>query len=81
MNTHPTTWLRTGRLDAVIAALGLVVALGLLPLAFLSSEAYVQSVPVVLGLGCLLYLVSIRRDASVDRSRWTIGEAGSPPRN
>ncbi|WP_415380806.1 hypothetical protein [Halosimplex sp. TS25] len=76
MNTHPTTWLRTGRLDAVIAALGLVVALGLLPLAFLSSEAYVRSVPVVLGLGCLLYLVSIRRDVSADRARWTVGGSG-----
>jgi hypothetical protein len=56
------------RLDAVAAIAGLVLALALFPLRFLASQIYIETIPVVLGIACLLYLVTTYRprDASVE---------------
>ncbi|WP_436909429.1 hypothetical protein [Halosimplex marinum] len=76
MNRRPTAWLPTGRFDLVVAVAGLVLALGLLPLAVLTSSVYVRTVPVVLGLACGTYLFSVRRDLAADRRRWTLDASG-----
>ncbi|WP_123539030.1 hypothetical protein [Halosimplex salinum] len=76
MNVHPTAWLRSGRLDVLMAAVGLVIGVGLLPLAVLSSEAYVQTVPPVLVAACAVYLYSTRRETSASRDRLTVGGSG-----
>jgi len=64
----------TGRLDAVrfdvvAAALGLLLALVLLPLRLLSSQIYIVTLPLVLGAACLLYLVSVRWRSDGDAIR------------
>ncbi|MFC4990355.1 DUF4396 domain-containing protein [Saliphagus infecundisoli] len=48
------------RLDVVAAVGGLAVALLLFPLRFFASQVYIQTVPIVLGLACGLYLLAIR---------------------
>ena len=46
------------RLDVVAAAAGLLLALALFPLRFLASQIYILTIPIVLGLACLCYLVA-----------------------
>ncbi|MFB6150497.1 MAG: hypothetical protein ABEJ40_01700 [Haloarculaceae archaeon] len=46
------------RFDLVAAIGGLVLAVGLFPLRFLASQIYIETVPVVLGLACGLYLLA-----------------------
>ncbi|WP_135364462.1 hypothetical protein [Halosimplex halophilum] len=76
MNRRPTSWLPSARFDVAVAVLGLVVAVGLLPLAVLTSSVYVRTIPVVLGAACGLYLVSVRRDTAAERRRPTLDAGG-----
>ena len=58
--------LRPFRLDTVAAIVGLVLALSLLPLRLLASQIYLETVPLVLGTACALYLAALyhRRDTT-----------------
>ncbi|EJN57198.1 glycosyltransferase family protein [Halogranum rubrum] len=52
--------LKSGRLDIIGAVLGLVGALLMLPLQLLASQVYIQTLPLVLGVASLLYLLASR---------------------
>lgn len=58
--------LRPLRLDTVAAVGGLLIALALLPLQLLVSQIYLRTVPIVLGLACGLYLVSLYQRTDAD---------------
>ncbi len=51
--------LRPLRLDTVAAIAGLLIALVMLPLQLFVSQIYLETVPIILGLACVLYLVSL----------------------
>ncbi|WP_049972917.1 hypothetical protein [Haladaptatus cibarius] len=53
-------WLQKRRFDVDAAIIGFIIALGLLPLRFFASQIYIQTIPIVLGLGCGLYLLAVR---------------------
>lgn len=55
-------WLKQRRFDVDAAILGLIVAIGLFPLRFFASQIYIKTIPIVLGLGCGLYLLAVRND-------------------
>lgn len=60
-------------LDRVAAVLGLLVALALLPVQFFIQHIYAQTIPVILGAACVLYLVGARTDSAatpVALPRW-----------
>lgn len=48
------------RLDVLAAVAGLAVAALLFPLRFLASQVYVETIPIVVGGACLLYLYTAR---------------------
>jgi len=48
-------------IDVVAAVLGLLTALALFPVRFLASQIYIETLPIVLGVGCLLYLRAARK--------------------
>jgi hypothetical protein len=52
--------LRHAELDVLTALVGLVLALVLFPLRFLSSQIFIVTLPPILGVGCLLYLAAAR---------------------
>ncbi|MEY7850993.1 hypothetical protein AB7C87_17535 [Natrarchaeobius sp. A-rgal3] len=54
--------LRPLRLDTVAAICGLAIALALLPLRLFASQVYLNTVPIVLGTACALYLVSLYQE-------------------
>ncbi|WP_203229175.1 hypothetical protein [Halobellus captivus] len=54
------------RFDVVGAAIGLVLAALMFPLRFLSSQIYIETLPIVLGLGCAIYLLATRQSLSTD---------------
>ncbi|MFC7232144.1 hypothetical protein ACFQMM_13480 [Saliphagus sp. GCM10025308] len=58
-NSSFLSGIRPLRLDTVAAIVGLVLALAMLPLRFLASQIYIETVPIVLGLACGLYLLSL----------------------
>ena len=51
-------WLRSRRLDVDAAILGLVIAVALFPLRFFASQVYIETIPLVLGVACILYLLA-----------------------
>ncbi len=53
----------TMRFDVAAAALGLLLAAALVPLRFVVSQIYVETIPIVLGSACLLYLFATYRDS------------------
>ncbi|WP_458187846.1 hypothetical protein [Haladaptatus sp. NG-WS-4] len=55
-------WLKQRRLDVDAAILGFIIALALFPLRFFASQIYIQTIPIILGLGCALYLLAVRND-------------------
>ncbi|SFC19476.1 Uncharacterized membrane protein [Halobiforma haloterrestris] len=59
MNYRSLSELRPLRLDTVAALCGLVIALALFPLRFLASQVYLDTVPILLGTACVLYLLSL----------------------
>ncbi|MCO8265025.1 glycosyltransferase family 39 protein [Haloferax sp. AB510] len=52
--------LQRAELDVLAAALGVVLALALFPLRFLSSQIFIVTLPILLGVGSLLYLAAAR---------------------
>jgi uncharacterized membrane protein len=63
------SWLDRRRFDVVGAVVGLVLAALLFPLRFLSSQIYIQTLPIVLGVASGLYLLAVRQSR---------GESGVP---
>jgi uncharacterized membrane protein len=57
-------WIDDLRFDVVGAIVGLLLAALLFPLRFLSSQIYIQTLPIVLGVACVLYLLAARHDRS-----------------
>lgn len=64
-------------LDIVAAVLGLGVALSLLPLAFVSTSIYTQTIPVVLGGACVTFLYTVRRATPSGAEWWTVDLNGT----
>jgi hypothetical protein len=60
--------LASGRFDVAGAFVGLLAAALLFPLRFLSSQIYIQTLPIVVGLASVIYLIGVRRDRS---EAWT----------
>ncbi|QFU83049.1 hypothetical protein [Natronorubrum aibiense] len=58
--------LRPLRLDTVAAIGGLLIALVLFPLRFFASQLYINTVPLVLGTACILYLVTLYQQDNTD---------------
>jgi len=56
-------WLLGREFDRDAAILGLLLAVALFPLRFLASQIYIVTIPVVLGVGCVLYLLAARNQA------------------
>ncbi|WP_049985864.1 hypothetical protein [Halobellus rufus] len=52
--------LQRAELDVLAAVVGLALALALFPLRFLSSQIFIVTLPVILGVACLLYLAAAR---------------------
>ncbi|WP_224335601.1 hypothetical protein [Haloprofundus halobius] len=52
-------WLRGRRFDVDAAVLALLAALAMVPLRFLFSQVYVETIPLVLGGAAVLYLLSV----------------------
>ncbi|WP_336023464.1 hypothetical protein [Halobellus salinisoli] len=52
--------MQRAELDVLAAAVGLALALALFPLRFLSSQIFIVTLPVILGVACLLYLAAAR---------------------
>lgn len=50
------------RLDVLGAVAGLLVAVVLFPMRFLASQIYVETIPLVVGGACLLYLLTVREE-------------------
>ncbi len=50
-------WLPT-RLDTGAAVAGLLLAVVLFPLRFFASQVYIKTIPIVLGIACILYLIA-----------------------
>lgn len=49
------------RLDVAAAVAGLVLAIAMLPLRLLASQVLIETIPIVLGLACGLYLLAVYR--------------------
>ena len=60
------------RLDTAAAAVGLLLAFLLFPLRFVASQIYIETIPVVLGAACILYLFASYSDASTGRGLPTL---------
>ncbi|QLG60397.1 hypothetical protein [Halorarum salinum] len=56
--------IRRVRIDVAAAGLGLLLAVLLFPLRFLSSQIYIVTLPIVLGVACVLYLLAVRGNRS-----------------
>ena len=56
--------LKSGRLDIIGAVGGLLAALLMLPLQLLASQVYIQTLPLVLGVASILYLLASRTDSA-----------------
>ena len=54
---------RQGRLDIIAGLLGLLLAIGLLPLQLLIQQVYVRTIPIVLGVATILYLLGARTES------------------
>lgn len=57
-----TGWVRLNRFDRIAAVVGLVLALALFPLRFVATQIYIETLPIVLGVACVLYLLADRRE-------------------
>ena len=49
------------RFDVLAAIVGLVIAIMLLPLRFMASQVFIETIPLLLGGACALYLYSVYR--------------------
>ena len=61
MSTSPVyRWLDDRRFDVDAAAIGLLLAIALLPLRLFISQLFIVALPIMMGLGCVLYLLAVR---------------------
>ncbi|MGM0591278.1 MAG: hypothetical protein ACQETI_06560 [Halobacteriota archaeon] len=51
-------WANSARIDVEAAVLGVVIAVLLFPLRFFASQIYIKTIPIVLGVASVLYLVA-----------------------
>lgn len=58
------SWLDRQQFDVLGAVVGLLLAVLMFPLRFLSSQIYIQTLPIVLGLASGLYLLAVRQNRS-----------------
>lgn len=68
-------WFARRRLDRSVAVLGLVAALCILPLRLLVSHVYATTLPIVIGLASILYLLATRHDTALDYPLPTVSTA------
>jgi hypothetical protein len=54
---------RQGRLDIIAGLLGLLLAIGMLPLQLIIQQVYVRTLPIVLGVASILYLLGARNES------------------
>lgn len=59
-------WLKRTELDVLAAVVGLVLAVGMFPLRFFSSQIFIVTLPPILGVGSLLYLAAARGTGTTD---------------
>lgn len=62
-------------LDRFAAILGLIIAVALLPIQLFVGHIYARTIPIVLGIACLLYLVASR--VETDRTPVTLSRAAT----
>lgn len=58
------SWVARRNFDVAAAVLGLLLAAALFPLRFFASQIYIKTIPIILGIGCALYLLTVRADHS-----------------
>ncbi|WP_137287828.1 hypothetical protein [Halorussus salinisoli] len=68
MSTRFSGLLGDVRIDSTAAALGVVIAAVLFPLRFFASQIYIETIPIVLGVACLLYLLGTHTETSDDHA-------------
>lgn len=56
------SWLENQRFDVLGAVLGLLLAVGLLPLRLLASNLYIVGIPIMVGIASAIYLFAVRAD-------------------
>ena len=61
LNKSAEPWFASVRFDVVAAVAGLLLAIGLFPLRFLASQVFIETIPLILGTACLLYLYGVYR--------------------
>ncbi|MDG5820815.1 hypothetical protein [Natronococcus sp. A-GB7] len=54
--------MRPFRFDTAAAVAGIIAALLLFPLRFVTSQVYINTIPIVVGFGCILYLLAVHQD-------------------
>lgn len=67
--------IRTGRLDVLAAILGLLLAIGMLPLRLFITDVYIQTLPVMMGLATVLYLLAVRDERHGEIATFSAGVA------
>ncbi len=60
--SRPLAGIRPIRLDTAAAIAGLALAVLLFPLRFVASQIYIETIPIVLGGACALYLLAAHYD-------------------
>ena len=68
-------WLEDVRLDVAGAVVGLVLALALLPLRFVASQIHIETLPLVLAIACVLYLLAVRNEGAAGMAYVSTGVA------
>jgi hypothetical protein len=71
------SWFARRRLDRSVAVLGLVAAACIFPLQFVVSHVYATTLPVVLALASVLYLLATRNDSALDYPLPTVSTGGA----
>jgi hypothetical protein len=66
---------RQGRLDIIAGLLGLLAALAMMPLQLFISQIYIRTLPVVLGVASLLYLLAARDESHGEIATFSLGAA------
>jgi hypothetical protein len=66
---------RQGRLDIIAGMLGLLAAIGLLPLQLIIQQVYIRTLPIVLGVASILYLLAARDESHGEIATFSLGAA------
>ncbi|WP_135823755.1 hypothetical protein [Halorussus ruber] len=68
MSTRFDGFLGNVRIDSTMAGIGVVMALFLFPLRFFASQIYIETIPIVLGAACLIYLAGVYTETGRNHS-------------